>query len=102
MIPRPFASTPEKVRDLELRLAEELASSAVLERDERAQEDADRLARDAADPLQVRLALVAVEVGQQRAQVGEVDEREAPLVGEAGEQGKARLLRRVRAEHLRP
>ena len=43
----------DQVGDLELRLAEELRAAAVLELDERAQQHADRLACDAADPGQV-------------------------------------------------
>ena len=64
----------QEVGDLEERLAEELVAAAVLELDERAQQDADRLAGDAADARQVGLARVRVEVREERTQVCEVDQ----------------------------
>jgi hypothetical protein len=52
---------PQEIRDLELRLAEELVAAAVLELHERAQQDSDRLLRHASDPGQVFLALLGLE-----------------------------------------
>src|SRR6185436_2765990 len=57
-------------------------------------------AGDAADALQVLLACVRIEVRQQRAQVGEVEQRQAALVREAEDEREARLLRLVRLQHL--
>ena len=80
MTPRPSGCRAQQVGDLELRLAEELVAAAVLELDERTEKDADRLLRDAADAGQLLLALLRLEKRQQRAEVGEVDEREPALV----------------------
>ncbi len=91
----------EQVADLELRLAEELRSAPVLELHERAEQDADRLLRHAADPCEVFLALLRLEEREQRAKVGEVDEREPTFVRVTEDEGEARLLCLVRAEHLR-
>ena len=52
-------------------------------------------------PFELGASGVGVEEGQQRAQVGEVEEREAFLVGVVEDEPEALLLRRVRAEHLR-
>ena len=60
----------QQVGDRELRLAEELVAAALLEPDQRAQQHADGGGGEAADALELRLALVGVEEGQQRAQVG--------------------------------
>ena len=49
----PVRRRAQEVGDVELRLAEELGSPSRLESDERAQEDADRLGREAADALQL-------------------------------------------------
>ncbi len=100
MIPRPSGAVRMQIADLQLRLAEELRPASVLELDERAQQDADRLVRDTADAGQILLAGVRGQVREERAQVGEVDQAEAALVGEAEEQGERLLLRLVRAEHL--
>ncbi len=48
-------------------------------------------------PFELRLALVGVEAREQRAQVGEVDERQPLLVGVVEDQAQALLLRLVRA-----
>ena len=52
-----------------------------IEPDERAQEHSDRLRRQPSDPAQLVLALVGVEEGEQRAQVGEVEQRQPLVVG---------------------
>jgi hypothetical protein len=91
----------QQVADLELRLAEELGAAAVFEFDQRAQEYADRLTGDTADPFQVLLPGVRVEMREQRTQVGQIHERESLLVREAAHQRQARLLGLVRPEHLR-
>ena len=96
----PVLRRPQQVGDRELRLAEELVPAALLEPDQRAQQHADRRARQPADALQLRLALVGVEEGQQRAQVGEVDQRQPLLVGVVEDEPEALLLRLVRAEDL--
>ena len=90
----------EKVRDLELRLPEELVAAAVLEADERAQEDPHGLRRQAADALQLGLSVVGVEEGEQGAEVGEVEERQPLRVGVVEDEPEALLLRLVGSEHL--
>ena len=100
-IPRPSGASRRRSAIVELGLAEELRAAAVLDRDELAQQHADRLRGHAADALERVLALVRVEVGEQRAQVGEVEQREAVLVGEAEDEREALLLRLVRLEDLR-
>ena len=97
----PVRVRSQEIGDVELRLAEELVAAAGLERDERAQEDAHGLRREAADALQLLPSALGVEKGQERAQIGEVEEREALLVGVVEDEPEALLLRRVRAEHLR-
>ena len=90
----------QEIGHVQLGLAEELRAAAVLDRDELAQQDADRRGGDAADALQRLLARIRVEVGEQRAQVGEIEQREAGLVREAENEREALLLRVVRLEYL--
>ena len=97
----PVRVRSQEIGNVELGLAEELVAAAGLERDERAQEDADGLRRQAADALQLLPSALGVEEGQERAQIGQVEEREALLVGVVEDEPEALLLRRVRAEHLR-
>ena len=97
----PVGSRPQQVGDVELGLAEELVAAAGLERDERAQEDSDRLRGETADSLQLGSTCVGVEEGQERAQVGQVEEREALRVRVVEDERKALFLRRVGSEHLR-
>jgi hypothetical protein len=99
-VPRPSGRRPHEVGDLELRLAEELGPAAGLQAEERAQQHADGLARQPADALELGPARVGVEEREQRAQVGEVDQRQAVRVGVVEDEREARLLRLVRAEHL--
>ena len=49
----PVRGRAQEIGDVELRLAEELVAAARLERDERAQENADRLRREPADALEL-------------------------------------------------
>ena len=56
--PPAVGSRAQQVVDLELRIAEELVAAALLEPDERAQQHADGLRREPADPGQLGLALV--------------------------------------------
>ena len=65
-----------------------------------AQEDAGGGRGHAADGLQVRLALVAGEEVQDRAQVGQVEQGQPVLVGVAEDQGQGRALGLVGSEHL--
>jgi len=58
-----------------LRLAEELGPAAVLEADQCAQQYADGRGGEAADALELVLACVRFEEGEQRAQVGQVEQR---------------------------
>ena len=75
-------------------------AAARLEAHERPQEHPDRLARQPADALELGLARVGVEEREERAQVGEVDERQALRVGVVEDEREARLLGVVRAEDL--
>ncbi len=70
----------------ELGLAEELVAAEVLEPDQVAQDDARGGAGQAAELGQLALALVAGEVADDRAQVLEVEQRQAGLVGEVEDQ----------------
>ena len=63
----------DEVGDVELRLAEELRATSLLEADERAEEDADGLRRQSPDSAKLVLPGVRVEIGQESAQVGEVE-----------------------------
>src|SRR5215211_5824076 len=92
---------PQQVGDLELRLAEELRAAAVLELDERPEQHADRRRRDAADALEVLFALLRVEEGEERSQVGEIEDRQALFVCVAEDEREALLLGLVRFERLR-
>ena len=71
----------QQVGDVELRLAEELVAAAVLEPTRPRSSTPTVVADEAADALQLGLALVGVEEGQQRAQVGEVQQRQPLRVG---------------------
>src|SRR5207249_3449726 len=86
---------------VELWLAEELGPAAVLEPDETTPEHAYRRRRKAADRRQLALALVGFEIGEQRAQVGQIEQRELLLVGVPEYEPEALFLRLVRVEHLR-
>jgi hypothetical protein len=97
----PVRRGAQHVRDVELRLAEELGPAAGLQPHEGAQQHADGLARQPADALELGLAGLGVEEGQQRAQVGQVEQRQGRAVGVVVDEREARLLRRVRAQHLR-
>src|SRR5581483_10334579 len=71
-----------------------------LELDELTQQHPDRGRGDAADAGQLGLAVLGGEEREQRAQVGEVEQREPLLVRVPKEQRQALLLRLVRLEHL--
>ena len=89
-----------QVGDVELRLAEELGPAAGLEPHERAQQHADGGRGEPADALELGLARVGVQEGEQRAQVAEVQQWQALPVGVVVHEREARLLRLVRTEHL--
>ena len=99
--PRPSGAGAQEVGDVELRLAEELVAAARLERDERAEQDSDGRRGEAADRPQLVAPALGVEERQERAEVGQVEERQALLVGVVEDEREALLLRRVGAEHLR-
>jgi hypothetical protein len=63
-------------------------------------EDADRLWRHAADALELLAARIGVEKREERAEVGEVEERQSLLIRVVEDEGEALLLGLVRAEHL--
>ncbi len=90
----------KQVAGLERRLTEERVGALVLEGDELAQDDTGRRGREATERLELRLALVTHEVADDGAQVLEVEEQEAVLVGVVEDEPEAGLLRVVEAEHL--
>ena len=90
----------DEVGDVELGLAEELVAAARLEPDEAAQKHADGRGREPADPLELFLARVRLEEGEQRPQVGQVEQRQALLVRVMEDEREALLLRLVRVEDL--
>ncbi len=99
-MPRPSGAERRNSRDVELGLAEEHVGAAVGERDQFAQDDAGGRGRQPAQVLELDLALVAGEVAQHGAQVGQIDQREALRVGVVEDQPETGLLRLVQAEHL--
>ena len=97
----PLALEAKQVVDGELGLAEEGVAALVLELADRAQQHAGGRRRDPADGLQLGLALVAGQPVEHRLEVGEVEQRQAVLVGVAEDQRERRSLGLVRAEDLR-
>ncbi len=90
----------QQLARVELGLAEERLGALVGEADELAQDDAGRRRRQAAEGLQVGLAVVGGEVLHDLAQVLEVDERQPLLVGVVEDEPEAGLLGVVEAEDL--
>src|SRR3954471_18362983 len=99
--PAPVGRRTQQVGDVELRLAEELGASAVLETDQRTQEHTHRLRRQTADAGELCLAVVGVEERQQRAQVGKVEQRQTFVIGVAEDEPQRLLLGLVGFEHFR-
>ena len=99
-MPLPSAAVRSRSLGVELGLAEELVGALVGEGDQLAQDDPGRRARQAAELLEVGLALVGGEVLDDGAQVLEVEQRQAVLVGVVEDQPEAGLLRVVEPEHL--
>src|SRR3954471_20450351 len=99
--PAPVGRRTQQVGDVELRLAEELGASAVLETDQRTQEHTHRLRRQTADAGELCLAVVGVEEGQQRAQVGKIEQRQTLVIGVAEDEPQRLLLGLVGLEHFR-
>ena len=96
----PSLAVRMQVGGLERRLTEERVGALVLEGDELAQDDPGRRRREAAERLELGLALVAHEVADDGAQVLEVEEGEAVLVGVVEDEPEARLLGVVEPEDL--
>ena len=90
----------QEVLDLELRGAEERIGLLLLELDDLADDHAGGGGRDPAVLGHLGLALVRVEVVEQRAQVLEVDERQLLVVGVLEGQRQHRLLGVVQVEDL--
>ena len=101
MTPRPSGAVRRRSATSSCGSPKNSVPASRLESDERAQEDADGLGREAADALQLLASSVGVEEREERAQVGEVEEREALLVRVVEHELEALFLRRVRAQHLR-
>ena len=78
MIPRPSAAVRIRSVHVELGLAEELVAAAVLQAGRATRRSTPTVAEEsAADPGQVGLARVGGEEREQRAQVGQVEQRQA-------------------------
>ncbi len=90
----------QQVVDRQLGFAEEELGVLLLQLHHLAEQDPSGLARQAADRLQFRLAVVAHQVAEQVGQVGQVEEGEALLVGVVEHQRQRRALGLVGAEHL--
>ena len=71
-----------------------------LEVDQRPQDHTRRRRRDRAERLEFRLALVAGQVLDHRAQILQVEQRQALLIGPVEDQAERRLLSRVEPQHL--
>ena len=98
--PRPSSVRRRKCVDLELRGAEERIGLLLLELDDLADDDAGGRRRDPAVLGHLGLALVGVQVVQQRPQVLEVDERQLLVVAVLEGERQDRLLRLVQVEDL--
>ena len=98
--PAPVRRGAQQVGGLERRLAEEHVAALGLQPHDLAQDDAGGGGRDAADALELLLALVGGEVRDGGLQVLEVEQRELLRVGPVEDQLQAGGLRRVEAEHL--
>ncbi|PWW21001.1 hypothetical protein JD79_00127 [Geodermatophilus normandii] len=90
----------DQVGGVERGLAEEDVAAEVLQRHELAQHHPRRRLGQPAEAGELLLALPAGQPGEQRAQVGEVQQREARLVGVVEDQAQRALLGGVEAEHL--
>ena len=100
MTPRPSGARRIRWSIDDLGLAEEQLGILLLELDQLAQQHAGGGRRQAADGLQLGLALVAGEVGEQVDEVDQVEQRQALLVGVVEDQRQRRRLGLVGAEHL--
>ncbi len=88
-----------QVGDLELRLAEQRAGALLLQLHHLAQQHADRRLRDAA-VVALQLRARVGQVGEHRAQVLEVEQRQAAIVAVLEHQRQDARLRVVEAHHL--
>ena len=100
MTPAPVGRGADQIGAVELGLAEECFRAVMLELDDLAQEDARGRRRQPADAVEVGLAVVAREVLEHGAQIREVEERKARLVGEVEDENQRRRLGLVRVHHL--
>ena len=87
--PLPVAGL-QQVVDVEHRLAEELVGALLLEREQAALDRADRRRRHVA-VVGLELLRVVADVLQQRAQVLEVEQQQAVVVGDLEHERRARL-----------
>ena len=90
----------DEVGGVDLGFAEEDVGALVGEGDELPQDHPDGGARQPAELLQFALAVVAREVGEDRAQVTQVEERQTRLIGVVEDETEAGLLRGVETEDL--
>ena len=85
---------------VEFGLAEERVGAFGLEVDQRPQDHARRRRRHCAERFELGLALVAGQERDDRAQVLQVEQRQALLVGPVKDQPECRLLGSVEPQHL--
>ncbi len=90
----------QEVGHFELGLAEEDVGALVGEGDELAEDDSRGGGGEPAEVLELRLALVAGQVGEHGPQVRQIDQRESVRIGVVEHETEARLLRLIEAEHL--
>ena len=99
--PRPSASVWMQVVDVEHRLAEELVAALLLEREQAALDRADRRGARRCRSSVCELLRVVADVLQHRAQVLQVEQQQAVVVGDLEHQRQHAVLRVVQVEQAR-
>ena len=100
MTPRPLAVGLHQVVEVQRRLAEEFVAALLLDREQPALDRADRGRGDVA-VLRGELLRVVADVLQHRAQVLEIEQQQAVVVGDLEDEGEHAGLRLVQAQHAR-
>ena len=91
---------PQEIRGVDLRLTEERVTALGLEIDQGAKDHPGRLRRHPADRLELLLALIAGEMGDHRAQILQIQQRQPLLVGPVEDQAEGGLLGCVEPQNL--
>jgi hypothetical protein len=98
--PLAIGARADELQDVELRLAEERACALLLERHDRAQDDAQAGRGDAAQVFEHGLAIVRAEELQRRPQIREVEQWQVLVVAVAEDQRQDARLGVVEVEDL--